>query len=134
MKTQHSPTARFIALFAFGCFAVSPMAQAVTPPPDGGYPGGNTAEGTSALLSLTSGTYNTAVGIYSLLSLTDGSFNTAVGAGTLLLNGANENTAIGAGALLRHVAGSFNTASGGVAPFYNNPTAQAGDPNRACLC
>ncbi|HEY2569323.1 MAG TPA: hypothetical protein VGI25_08385 [Candidatus Udaeobacter sp.] len=59
MKTQSSLTARFIVLFAFGCFAVSPMTEAVTPPPDGGYPGGNTAEGASALLSLTGGTYNT---------------------------------------------------------------------------
>jgi hypothetical protein len=32
------------------------MVEAVTPPPDGGYPSGNTTEGTSALLSLTSGT------------------------------------------------------------------------------
>ena len=29
--------------------------QAVVPLPDGGYPGGNTAEGTKALLSLTTG-------------------------------------------------------------------------------
>jgi len=32
-----------------------PKARAVVPPPDGGYPGGNTAEGQNALLSLTSG-------------------------------------------------------------------------------
>jgi len=38
------------------------MAQAVSPPPDGGYPGGNTAEGQGALLSLTDGAFNTAVG------------------------------------------------------------------------
>ena len=29
--------------------------QAVSPPPDGGYPGNNTAEGQNALLSLTTG-------------------------------------------------------------------------------
>jgi hypothetical protein len=63
-----------------------PGTQAVNPPPDGGYAGGNTAEGQLALGSLTSGIYNTGVGIYSLLSLTDGSFCTAVGAGTLLTN------------------------------------------------
>ena len=32
----------------FACFALSPMAQAVIPAPDGGYPGGNTAEGDNA--------------------------------------------------------------------------------------
>ena len=77
------------------------MAQAVNPPPDGGYAGGNTAEGTSALLSLTTGTYNTAVGLFSLLSNTEGNFNTAIGAGTLLLNTADENTATGAGSTLK---------------------------------
>jgi hypothetical protein len=76
--------------------------QAVVPPPDGGYAGGNTAEGHLALASLntSAGLYNTAAGVYSLLSITDGSFCTGVGAGTLLANTANENTATGAGALL----------------------------------
>ena len=37
-------------VFALACFAVSPTAQAVSPPPDGGYAGGNTAEGQNALL------------------------------------------------------------------------------------
>ena len=68
------------------CLGILPTAPAVNPPPDGGYPGGNTAEGQSALLGLTTGLYNTAVGVFSLLSLTDGSFNTGVGAGTLLNN------------------------------------------------
>jgi hypothetical protein len=74
--------------------ALLPNAHAVSPPPDGGYAGGNTAEGDSALLSRTTGFYNTAVGIYSLLSLTGGSFCTGVGAGTLLANTASQNTAI----------------------------------------
>ena len=73
--------------------------QAVRPPPDGGYPGGNTAEGQNALLSLTSGTYNTAIGLFSLENITTGNFNTATGAGTLLANTADNNTATGAGAL-----------------------------------
>ena len=35
-------------------FTFSPVVvRAVTPPPDGGYPGRNTAEGTDALFSLT---------------------------------------------------------------------------------
>jgi hypothetical protein len=51
-----------------------PRAQAVNPPPDGGYPGGNTAEGQNALLSLTTGTFNTAVGFFSLGSNAGGKF------------------------------------------------------------
>ena len=94
-------------------------AQAVVPPPDGGYPGGNTAEGQGALLSRTTGTYNTALGIYSVLSLTDGNFCTGVGAGTLLANTANENTASGAGALLNNTTGADNTANGAFALFFN---------------
>jgi trimeric autotransporter adhesin len=110
----------FIAmLVALGFLALSPMAQAVVPAPDGGYPGGNTAEGQNALLSLTTGTYNTAVGIYSVLSLTDGDFCTGVGAGTLLSNTADENTAAGAGALLSNTIGEANAAYGAFALFRN---------------
>ena len=104
---------------AFGFVAFLSKAQAVVPPPDGGYPGGNTAEGQSALLSLTTGAYNTALGLYSLVSLTDGQFNTGVGAGTLLGNTANENTATGAGALLSNTIGADNTANGAFALFLN---------------
>jgi hypothetical protein len=101
-----------------------PRAKAVSPPPDGGYPGGNTAEGQSALLSLTTGTYNTGLGIFSLLSLSGGNFNTANGAGTLLANTADENTATGAGALLSTTTGSQNTAIGAFALFSNTLGAQ----------
>ena len=76
-------------LTGFVCIGLLPQAQAVNPPPDGGYPGGNTAEGQAALLSRTTGGYNTAVGLLSLRSLTTGSLNTAVGAGTLLANTAD---------------------------------------------
>jgi hypothetical protein len=55
------------------------ITQAVSPPPDGGYPRGNTAEGQNALFSLTTGTYNTAVGLFSLESNATGNFNTAIG-------------------------------------------------------
>jgi hypothetical protein len=108
-----------LGFLALGSFALPQRTQAVSPAPDGGYPGGNTAEGQSALLSITTGTYNTAVGLFSLLSLTDGTFNTATGAGTLLANTASENTATGAGALLSNTTGSENTANGGFALFNN---------------
>src|SRR5262249_43514611 len=88
------------------CLALLPNAQAVSPPPDGGYAGGNTAEGQSALFSLTIGTYNAAVGFLSLRALTDGNFNTAIGAGALLLNAADQNTADGAGTLLSNTTGA----------------------------
>lgn len=94
-------------LVALAFFAHIPAAQAVSPPPDGGYSGGNTAEGDSALSSLTSGTYNTGIGWFSLRSVTSNERNTAVGAGTLLLNAANDNTATGAGALLNNSTGAI---------------------------
>jgi hypothetical protein len=103
------------------CPVLAPEAQAVSPPPDGGYPGGNTAEGQSALLSRTTGGFNTAVGLLSLRSLTTGSFNTGVGAGTLIANTGDQNTATGAGALLSNTAGTFNTATGAFA-LVNNTT------------
>jgi hypothetical protein len=104
-----------------------PNTKAVSPAPDGGYPGGNTAEGQNALLSLTAGTYNTAFGLFSLLSNQEGQFNTGVGAGALLANTAHQNTAIGAGALLSNTAGVKNTANGAFALFGNT----AGNSNTA---
>ena len=123
MKTPNKFQITTVLLNALvlACFALSVMAQDtpdVSPPPDGGYAGGNTAEGQKALLSLTSGTYNNAIGLYSLLSLTTGSFNTGDGAATLLVNNANENTATGAGALLSNNA-PRNTADGAFALFFN---------------
>jgi hypothetical protein len=56
------------------CFGLLPRAQAVVPPPDGGYPGFNTAGGQKALFSLTTGSANTAVGWYSLFSNATGAF------------------------------------------------------------
>ena len=94
-------SALIITALALCTVALNQRLQAVNPPPDGGYAGGNTAEGQTALFSLTGGTFNTAVGFFSLRTLTDGDFNTATGAGTLLLNTADENTANGAGALFK---------------------------------
>ena len=105
-------TPLLLVVSVLACFAISPMAQAVVPAPDGGYPGGNTAEGQNALLSLTSGGFNTAAGFFSLSALTAGNFCTGVGAGALLLNTADFNTAVGAAALLSNTTGSANTATG----------------------
>jgi hypothetical protein len=96
-----------------------PNTRAVSPPPDGGYPGGNTAEGQNALLSLSTGAYNTAVGLFSLLNNQEGQFNTGIGAGALLANTAHQNTAIGAGALLSNTSGVKNTGDGTFALFSN---------------
>jgi ABC-type Fe3+-hydroxamate transport system substrate-binding protein len=110
---------KVIPVFLIGLtwFGLSSKAQAVVPAPDGGYPGGNTAEGQKALFSLTTGGYNTAVGWFSLKSDIDGSSNTAVGAGTLVLNNGAENTAVGTAALFLSTTGTQNTASGAFALF-----------------
>jgi hypothetical protein len=128
MKIQIRPIhTTLVITLLLGCFALLRAVQAVVPAPDGGYPGGNTAEGHAALLSLTTGAFNTAVGFLSLRSNTDGSFNTAVGAGALLSNVGNQNmvqgianTAVGAGALLSNTTGRFNTAVGANALLNNN--------------
>ena len=112
-------TPLFINAFLLVCLGLMPIAQAVVPAPDGGYPGFNTAEGQNALLHLTTGAANTAVGWFSLENITIGSANTGVGAGTLVLNTADTNTATGAGALLSNTTGSVNTANGAFALFNN---------------
>jgi hypothetical protein len=110
----------FVASVAFLCLsAVAPKAQAVVPPPDGGYPNFNTAKGDNALFHLTTGAANTAVGWFSLFTDTAGSFNTGVGAGTLLFNTADENTAFGAAALLFNTTGTGNVAIGAQALVFN---------------
>src|SRR5438552_7420754 len=107
------------SLLSYACFRILPPAKAVSPTPDGGYPGGNTAEGQNVLFILTTGVYNTAVGFLSLRSDTVGAFNTAIGAGTLLTNTADRNTATGAAALLTNTTGTRNTANGALALLPN---------------
>jgi hypothetical protein len=110
---------QFLIAVLIVCFASVQNAQAVSPPPDGGYSGGNTAEGQDALLHLTTGVQNTAVGFLSLKTVTNGSYNTAIGSGTLLANSADGNTATGTFALLNNTIGRLNTANGVLALFSN---------------
>ena len=129
---QLKTTSPLLIALALLCFGLLPGAQAVVPPPDGGYGPpdygvGNTAEGEEALLNLSSGGFNTAAGYRTLFSNTTGNFNTAVGAGALFSNTGTENTATGAGALLNNTFGSFNTANGEAALFFNT----TGDQNTA---
>jgi Chaperone of endosialidase len=135
MKPKNIPTLRLIKSIGrsssrlallliplvFVCFALSPMAQAGGPPPDGGYPGQNTAEGDNALFNLspTDGGFNTAIGWSSLFANTTGSFNTGVGAGTLSANTSDNCTAVGAGALTLNTNGEDNCAVGAFALLRN---------------
>jgi len=116
MKTSIPPV---LISFSIVCFALIQNAQALNPPPDGGYPEGNTAEGQAALFSLTTGVANTAVGWLALNTLDTGKLTAAIGAGTLIGNTANQNTATGAGALFNNGTGGNNTANGVYALFYN---------------
>ena len=105
-----------LALRAFIiCLMLLSIAQAVNPPPGGGYPGRNTAAGTDALLRLTTGLENTALGAGALQNDTTGNANTAAGAGALFDNRAgNQNTGTGLSALAsnRFDNGPDNTAYG----------------------
>ena len=110
---------------ALCCFALSPTPKAfgVTPAPDGGYSGGNTAEGQNALQSLTTGTKNTADGYLALFFNTSGRYNTATGAQALYGNTTGvANTANGIVALLHNTSGGDNTATG-YGALYSNTTA-----------
>jgi uncharacterized coiled-coil protein SlyX len=107
----------FLLIFAAALF---PTAQAVVPAPDGGYPGGNTAEGTNALFSLTTGDFNTAEGFAALLFNTTGFQNTATGVNALRNNTTgSSNTANGVNTLFSNTTGLQNAATGVQALFSN---------------
>ena len=118
IQSKNASPLILIALL-LACLPLSPGARAVVPAPDGGYPGQNTAEGQSALLHLSGGTYNTALGWASLGFNVTGNYNTGIGAATLLNNTADSNTATGAGALLSNTTGTDNTANGAFALLAN---------------
>jgi len=117
MKTHIPPVLIVLALLGF---AFLPKAQAVVPPPDGGYPGANTAEGDNALLNLTSGVWNTALGAQALNHDTTGHQNTATGYQSLFSNTiGGQNTASGARSLFSNLEGQSNTATGYQSLFGN---------------
>jgi uncharacterized coiled-coil protein SlyX len=113
----------FVIPLLLAAFALSPRTQAqLSPPPDGGYAGNNTAEGTDALFSLTTGTDNTAIGFDALYSNTTGDSNTATGSQALISNTTGiRNTANGFAALQSNTTGERNTATGRAA-LANNTT------------
>src|SRR5689334_14007395 len=95
-------------LIAIACLFLPSATQAASgglhPPPDGGYAGGNTAEGDNALFSLATGTNNTATGFQSLYNNTTGNFNTGLGSQSLFSNQTtSNNTAVGFQALYNSV-------------------------------
>ena len=106
---------------ALACFALSPTARALLPPPapDGGYPNANTAEGANALFNLTTGIGNTANGFEALGFNTTGNYNTAIGDNALHSNTASDNTATGSRALYHNTTGQDNTANGFQALGFN---------------
>jgi trimeric autotransporter adhesin len=117
-----SPLRRAFVLIVLTGFALSQAAQAQlpSPTPDGGYPAGNTAEGTAALQNLTTGIFNTALGNGALFSNTMGFENVATGAGALLKNTTGfHNTATGIAALFNTTIGNHDTANGDFALVSN---------------
>lgn len=72
---SEKPKAFITGIATISCLALSPIARAVVPPPDGGYANFTTAEGQNALFSLTSGAANTAAGWFSLKSVTNSNDN-----------------------------------------------------------
>jgi hypothetical protein len=128
--------------FALVCFWLSPTAKALlpAPSPDGGYPGGNTAEGINALHDVntavginntavganalthdTTGNYNVAVGEAALANNTTGNFNMAIGTEALTNNNANFNLAIGFRVGFMNTTGNHLTGIGAAA-LRNNTT------------
>ena len=128
--TQFKKISILPLLIALMLVALAQNTQALSPPPDGGYGGGNTAEGTDALFSLTSGVWNTALGFQSLYNNSTGVSNTAIGFDALMSNTGDANTANGAYALERNTTGSDNTATG-VAALEDNTTGSNNTANGA---
>ena len=82
----------------------------------------NTAVGSKALLSNTTGAGNTSLGYTSLYSNSTGWYNTVVGAGAAYQNTIGEgNTSIGNSASYNNTSGNYNTSTG-FSALYDNTT------------
>src|SRR5262249_3185089 len=100
--------------------------EAVAPPPASAQDTGNTAEGTEALFSNTTGHADTAIGAGALYKNTTGVGNTATGMAALGSNTTGfSNTAIGIRSLMNNTTGNYNVALGDSAGDLLN----AGDNN-----
>ena len=116
---------QILITFTLVCIGLLPQAQAVSPAPDGGYGGDNTAEGNNALFSLTTGVWNSAFGSRALYRNATGIRNTAIGYHALYNNNgsfnvaAKDNVAVGVTALFSNTTGARNIAIGSSALYYN---------------
>ena len=111
----------FSSANVFACFALSPKAQAVSPAPDGGYPGCQYCRRNQGASKPHQRRCNTAVGLFSLFSEQHAlaASTRANRRGDAPFSTADENTAIGAAALLSNTTGHDNTANGAFAFFSN---------------
>jgi hypothetical protein len=109
-----------LIVFALGCLALLPRAQAVSPPPDGDHSTGDTAQALDDNMTIGADMpcnmmmlANTSYGCSALERNATGIQNTAIGYRTLEDNAmGNRNTAIGARALIDNAMGNSNTAIG----------------------
>ena len=120
MGRSPSRLALLLIPFVLACFAFLPRAQAVVPPPDGGYPGLNTAEGTKALSKPHHRLCQHRSWLVFARKQHHRQLQHRFGAGTLLLNTADDNTATGAAALLINTTGS--TTRPMASALFNNTT------------
>ncbi len=119
---------KFTSALATACFALTSAALALDPPPDGGYPQHNTAEGENALFRLTNGFGNVAMGYRALHDVTSAKDNTALGTQVLQHSSGDDNTGVGFIALEQNKTGYDNTAIGSYAMYGN----AVGVGNTAC--
>jgi trimeric autotransporter adhesin len=127
-----------LIVFALGCLALLPRAQAVSPPPDGDFSTGDTAQGLGdntaigadtlcnmmmlgntpygchALEGNTTGVHNTAIGFSALEENAMGNSNTAIGFAALYASTGSDNIALGARAAVYHIAGDHNIYIGNI--------------------
>src|SRR5262249_33214257 len=109
------------------CLALVPQMHAIVPPPDGGYPNFNTAEGEDALFFNTTASANTGIGWRSLYSDTTARFNTGCGGGTLALNNGEGQNSGGGGGKFGQKNGMRKTPPRQKAPLFLKITPPSGD-------